>query len=140
MIKAVQVVGPQERAIERRAKKGGSAMGAAVGAVAGGAIGSFAPGVGTAAGALAGASAGSSLGGQIGNAIDPARQGSTSIERRAEAGVPQLQQSDKSEQLKQSILALQSQPPNLQKEYAPVLVDAYMTSVAQANPKQGGMA
>jgi uncharacterized protein YcfJ len=138
MLKPVAIVGKQPEVVEKKGSKGGSGMGQAIGAVAGGVIGSAVPGAGTAAGAMAGAAAGASLGGMIGNMASPATATKTAMERRAEVpGVPQLQSSDKTSTLKESIMALQKQPPQVQQEYGPLLVDAYMTTVAQGAPRKG---
>lgn len=128
----------------KKAKSGGGQFGQAAGAVIGGVIGGVAGaaagGVGAAPGALGGAAAGAGLGGALGNAIDPARGGQDAITRRLESQAPQIQHSQQSEALKQSLLSLQTQPPEIQKEYAPPLVQAYVASIARDNPKPTGVA
>ena len=137
-IRGVNIVQPQDEVQTKKARKGGGEIGTAIGAVAGGVVGAMAgtatggPGWGTAQGAMLGASGGGSLGGQIGERISPSRQESTAITRRMAAPGMQPMQSENSETLKQSIMALRTQPPEIQKEYAKPLVDAYMTSVAKS--------
>lgn len=105
---------------------GGAALGAAATVATGGAA---APAI--AMGALGGAGAGGALGGGIGEIIKPTKEGSTAMERRMQAMGPQIQQSQHSQQLKQSLVALQSQPDHIKAQYAKPLVDAYMTSAAK---------
>ncbi len=53
------------------------------------------------------------------------------MSRRAQSAGPQLMQSDHTETLKQSILALQSQPDHIKAQYTQPLVEAYVTSLSQ---------
>jgi uncharacterized protein YcfJ len=123
----VQVVeaAPETRVTGR--KKGWGGVGSKVGMVAGTAIGAY---FGGPAGAVAGASTGAALGGQVGEMVRPSSEGKTAIDRRV-AGQGPTVQNDASEKLKQSIVALQSAPPDVRAQYAKPLVDAYMTTVAQ---------
>ena len=127
----------QDDAVTRRAKKGGGGIGQIAGTV-GGAIlggaaiaatgGAAAPAV--AMGAMGGAAAGGGLGGMVGEMIDPSRAASTAMSRRGGAG-PQMLQTNASETLKQSIMALHSQPDHIKSEYTEPLVTAYLKSSAQ---------
>jgi hypothetical protein len=73
----------------------------------------------------------------IGEMAAPSRQGETAITRRLQAPGPQIVHSEQSNQLKQSLMALQQQPPEIQAQYQAPLVTAYMQSVAKDNPKTG---
>jgi hypothetical protein len=135
----VTPVGRQETTPGKKAHKGGSETGSKIGAVVGGVVGGVAGaaagGVGAAPGAMAGAAGGAGLGGMIGNWIDPARGGTDAITRRLEAQGPQIQHSPQSEALKQSLLSLQTKPPEVIQEYQAPLVQAYIASLARDNPK-----
>ncbi len=141
-LQRISVVQPQDDVHTKKAKSGGRGIGTAIGAVGGGILGGLAGAaatVGTAGagapaigmGVLAGSAAGAGVGGQIGEWVDPARGESTAITRRMQAPGLQQTQSDSSEKLKQSILALQSQPDHIKAEYTRPLVEAYVTSLAQ---------
>lgn len=142
-IKPVDIVAPQQRVTETKGKKGGGALGGTIGGVVGGVAGAVAGGLttgpaGAVQGGITGAAAGHSVGSVIGNAISPAQAAKQAIERRATAmSGPQIQSSPESEKLKASIMALHTQPPEVQQQYAPTLVDGYVTSLAKANPKGG---
>jgi phage tail tape-measure protein len=131
-LRQVAFEAPAPQVTEKKAKKGGGAFGQAAGAVVGGAIGAAAGmatgGAATAQGALVGASAGGALGQTIGNMADPARSGSTAMARRAELAQPEMIQSDSRDKIKEALLALHQQPPEIKQEYAPVLLNAYLKS------------
>lgn len=119
-------------------KKGGGKIGSIIGGVVGGAAGALAglpTGAGAVAGGIAGTAAGASLGGTIGNMISPAKEGQAAISRRLESQGPQINHSSQSASLKQSLLSLQSKPPEIIQEYQAPLVQAYIASVARDNPK-----
>lgn len=129
----VAIIEPTEEKVVQKARKGwgkaGQALGAAVGGVIGGvAAGASTGGAGTAAGAMAGAATGASLGGMVGERLRSTREGQTAIERRAMAA-PQMVQSESAEKLKQSISALSTQPPDVQKQYMKPLIEAYATTI-----------
>lgn len=131
----VQYVAPAPEMRTTKGKSGGGKWGSAIGAVAGGIVGGMATG---GAGAIGGAAAGSSLGGMLGNAISPATQGSTAMVRRSESlGAPTIPHSDRSEKLKQSIMALHTQPDEIKQKYASPLVSAYMKSLGDDNSRKG---
>lgn len=137
-IAPVQMVGPQDQVKTTSGRKGGSRTGQIIGGIIGGAAGAAAgtvaaPGAGTIAGGIAGAGGGASLGGTIGDMISPGKQESTAVTRRIQSSGPQLYHSDRSEQIKQSLMALHSQPAEIQQQYAPPLTQAYIMSLAQDN-------
>ncbi len=141
-VNAVQTIGQQDEAKTTPGKKGGGRAGQVIGGVIGGTAGALA-GFGTAgpagavAGGIAGTASGEALGGVIGERISPSKQGETVMTRRLQAPGPQIVHSEQSEQLKQSLMAMQAQPQDLQQEYMAPLVKAYMQSVAQDNPNTG---
>jgi outer membrane lipoprotein SlyB len=132
----VQIVEAQPETRTTGRKKGwgkeGALVGGAVGAVAGAMAGTGAggPGAGTVVGAMGGMAAGASAGQMLGEKLRPSSEGKTAIDRRVASQGPAVQ-NDASEKLKQSIVALQSAPPDVRAQYAKPLVDAYMTTVAQ---------
>ncbi len=136
-LNAVQIVQRPDDVKTKSAHKGGGEFGSVVGGVIGGVAGAMAgtaaggPGAGTVAGGMAGAAGGASLGSTVGNWIDPARQESTAVSRRIQAAGPQLYHSEQSDTLKQSLMALHSQPPEVQREYAMPLTHAYLSSIAK---------
>ncbi len=136
-VQNVQFMGPNDKQTTVQGKQGSGKFGQAAGALLGGVAGGAAGGPG---GAIAGASTGASLGGMAGNALDPAVADKTAIQRRIQSSGPQYQQSENTMKLKDSVLALRTQPPEIQQQYAPPLVQAYVTSLAHDNPKNGGMA
>lgn len=139
----VQYIGPKEKVTTTGGKAGGGKWGQVIGGAIGGAAGALAAaptGAGMVAGGIAGTAGGAALGGMIGNMISPAKEGTTAIDRRIQAAGPQIQHSEQSERLKASLMSLQTQPPEIQQEYMAPLVKAYVASVAQDNPKGGGMA
>jgi uncharacterized protein YcfJ len=129
-IQGIQVIGPQDKVKTRQAHEGGGKKGQMAGALVGGAIGAM----GGPGGAVAGASTGAAIGNVVGEGLDPSRAGNQAIERRIQTGGPQIVHSPQSEQLKQSLVAMKAQPPEIQQEYMAPLVKAYMQSVAQDNP------
>lgn len=140
---AVQFI-PKEQPVKTTGgKSGGGKFGQALGMAAGGVLGGLAAGAatggaGTAMGAMGGAAAGGALGSTLGEMISPSRAPTTAMERRVQSsGGPQLVHSEQSEQLKQSLMALKSQPQAVQQEYAAPLMKAYVASIAQDNPKPG---
>ncbi len=139
---SVQVIGPQDEVKTTSSKKGGGKFGTIVGGTIGGAVGAIAgtvgaPGAGTVAGGIAGAAGGAAVGGAIGEMVQPSRAGESAITRRLQSQGPQIVHSEQSEQLKQSLMAIQTQPQYIQQEYMAPLVTAYMKSVAQDNPQEG---
>ncbi len=137
-IKPVAIVGPQAVVKETKAKKGGGEIGQTLGMVAGGIVGGLATG---GAGAIGGAAAGGALGATIGEKISKSTPAMEAIERRAQVSEgPQMVTTPESEKLKESLQALRTQPLEIQQQHAPILVEAYTTSLARANPKSGGVA
>ncbi len=142
-LNAVQTIARPDDVKTSKGHKGGGQFGSVVGGVIGGVAGAMAgtvaePGAGTVAGGMAGAAGGAALGNTIGNWIDPAREGSTAVTRRIQAAGPELYHSDQSNTLKQSLVALHSQPPAVQKEYAMPLTQAYLSSIAKDYGAGGG--
>lgn len=138
-LRQVEYIAPTPNVIERKAKKGGGGFGSAIGAGIGGALGGLAAAGATVAtggaaapaigvGIAGGAAAGAGLGGMIGNAVSPARAASSSVDRRVEATQPQLIQSEQTQKLKDSLIALQGQPEELRQQYGQPLVAAYLKS------------
>jgi hypothetical protein len=132
---------PKDRVTNTSGKAGGGGIGSKVGMVAGGVIGGLAAGAGTggvatAQGAMVGAGAGAALGGAVGNMVSPERAATTAIDRRAQAA-PQMLQSEQTQQLKSSLLALKQQPPDVQAQYQEPLSQAYLKSLMADNPKTG---
>ena len=135
MIKQVQFEGPVIKSSGSRGKSGGSKFGSIAGAAIGGTIGGLAAGaatggMGTAQGAMMGAGAGAGLGGMVGNLISPAKAAQEAMSRRVELSQPQMAQSESSQKLRQSILALHQAPQPVRDEYGPQLVNAYLTSLS----------
>ncbi len=146
-IAPVQVIAPQQEYETKKGKKGGSRTGQAIGGVIGGAVGAVAGMAagnvpGAIAGGIAGTSTGASVGGMIGERISPSREASTTAIQRRSDGLagPQIIQNETTEKLKSSLMALRTQPDEVRAQYTQPLVQAYMTAVAQANPKPQGMA
>ena len=137
-VNGVQVVGPVAKG-GSSGKESGAKKGQVIGSVIGGVAGGVASG-GNPAAAMAGASAGGTLGGMAGDRIQPAQQGSSAMQRRIDQSAPQLVHSEQSEQLKQSLMALKQQAPEIQQQYAAPLVKAYVQSIAQDNPSKGPVA
>ena len=109
------------------AHKGGAQTGQLAGAAIGGAVGAY---FGGPAGAVGGATAGGNLGGMVGNAVAPAKEG-TAIDRRVASQAPaEVYHSERSDQLRQSLAALNTQPPEIQQQYSQPLVTAYLSSLA----------
>lgn len=140
-LRQVQIMNRPDSYSTTEGKKGGGQTGQALGAAIGGAIGVAAGGgltggTGAAAGGMAGAATGASLGSAIGEKINPTTQGSTAIERRIQAQQPEIVHSERSDKLKESLMALQSQPPEIQQQYLPTLTQGYIASVAEDNPKK----
>ncbi len=145
----VQQIGPTIRTPAQKEKKGGGKFGQVLGGIAGAVVGGVAAGTvtggaatgwGAAKGAMLGAAGGASLGGLVGESVSPSRAGSEAMTRRLDSQGPQITHSEQSESLKQSLLSLKSQPPNLQQEYQAPLVQAYIASLARDNPKPTGVA
>jgi len=133
----VQVAKPRQKTTIEGAHDSGGRTGTAVGAVAGGIIGGIAAGVGsggsaTALGAMQGAAGGAALGNTVGNFVAPGSSGHEAIDRRAAAAAqgPEMYHSERSDALRQSLTALNSQPPALQQQYGAPLVTAYLSSLA----------
>ncbi len=110
---------------------GGLAAGAALGATVAATGGAALPAIALAG--AGGAATGASLGGLLGEELDKTKQGTSAIERRLDSTAPQLIHSDRSETLKQSLMALHEAPQEIRDQYAPPLLDAYMTSLHQDN-------
>ncbi len=152
-----QVRAPQQGQEVVGAKKGGGSTGAALGGIIGGAFGAVAGAAtggggnipGAVVGGIGGAAAGAGVGQKIGDIVQPGSQG-TAIDRRvASQSQPEMYHSERSEQLRQSLAALQQQPPEMQKQYATPLMTAYINSLANDNaghplpgeqPQQPGVA
>jgi hypothetical protein len=138
-IKQVQQVGPQDVVKSTGGRKGGGKFGTMAGLATGAALGAVVAGTGGAAlpaiamGGMTGAATGASLGGLIGEKIKPGREASTAIDRRIQAAGPQMVQSETSEKLKQSLMALHEAPPEVKSQYAPQLVNAYLKSLGNDN-------
>jgi hypothetical protein len=154
-IKPVEMIAPAPVVKEKKARKGGGGLGQAIGMAAGAALGGvagtyLAPGAGTAAGAktgaligaagvgaIGGAVSGASLGGMIGEKVKPTREGSSNAMERRVMGTPQLMQSERTQKLRESVMALHSQPPEIQQQHAPTLVQAYLKSLQDDNMPTG---
>jgi hypothetical protein len=124
---------PAPEVVEKKGKKGGGGFGQAAGAVVGGVVGGMATG---GAGAIGGAAGGASLGAMVGEKIKPTVAGESAMARRAELAQPEMVQSSSSEKIKEALMALHSQPPEVKQEYAPPLLAAYL----KANAPGGGVA
>ena len=126
---AIQTIGVQAPPPQVQGKRGkaggaglGQTLGQAAGAVAGGIVGGL-------PGAATGASLGGTLGGLAGGAVDPGRPDTqAAIQRRAQP-TQAIQKSPETEQLERSLLALQSQPPDVQRQHVVPLAKAYFKSV-----------
>lgn len=138
----VQYIGPKDKVTTTPGKKGGGKLGGmalgAVGAVAGGMAG-FATGgpAGAVAGGMAGAAGGAALGERVGEMIAPGRAEASAMERKVDTQGAEVFHSEQSDKLRQSLMALNTAPPEVQAEYKAPLATAYMTSVAMDNPKPG---
>jgi hypothetical protein len=132
-IKPVEMIAPVDTQ-QKKSRKGGGGIGQAIGGVVGGVAGGVAgiPGgpAAIAGGAIAGTAAGASVGGMIGERIKPTREGSSTAMQRRVMGTPQMMQSERTQKLRESILALHQQPPEVQQQYAPTLVQGYLKSLA----------
>lgn len=140
-ISQVQIMNRPDKYSSTEGKKGGGQTGQAIGAVLGGVVGGMAGSTtanpaGVYAGAMGGAATGASLGSAIGEKINPTTEGTTAIDRRIQSQQPDIVHSERSEKLKQSLVALQSQPPEIQQQYLPTLTQGYIASVADDNPKK----
>jgi hypothetical protein len=127
-LKQVAIVQPKIEERETPKKKGwGEALGAAVGvgaAVAGG----MAAGPGGAAmaqGVIGGAGGGYALGNLVGEKMSPTVEAKREAIQRQAAPGPQIQ-TDHSEKLKASIMALHQAPPDVQQAYSDPLAAAYL--------------
>ncbi len=117
------------------ARKGGGSTGAAIGAVVGGVAGGMAgyaagnaPGAIT--GAMGGAAGGSAFGQKVGDMVDKPSNG-TAIDRRAASQAPaEMYHSERSDALRQSLQAMNNQPPEIKQQYTGTLVAAYLSSLA----------
>lgn len=138
----VQYIGPKDKVTTTPGKRGGgkmgSVLGGAVGGVAGGVAG-FATGgpAGAVAGAMGGAAGGAALGERLGEMVSPSRAESSAMERKVGARGADVFHSAQSDKLRQSLMALNQAPPEVQEAYKAPLAQAYMTSVALDNPKPG---
>ena len=137
-ITPVQYVQRPEEVSTTKGKAGGGKWGQIAGTLGGAVLGGAAIAAtgGTAApavamGALGGAATGGSLGGLLGESIKPTKEGTTAMERRMQTMGPQMTQSNHADTLKQSLVALQTQPDHLKAEYTKPLVNAYMTASAK---------
>jgi hypothetical protein len=148
---AINTVGyvPPEKVSTSGGKKSGGKLGGQIGAVAGGVVGGMAGavvGAGAppaapatiALGAAGGAALGNGLGTMIGEQVKPGREATTAIDRRAQQTSPQLIHSEQSQQLKQSLVALQQQPPEVRQQYHVPLAKAYIQSVGLDNQNKTG--
>jgi hypothetical protein len=87
---------------------------------------------------LGAAGSGAALGGLVGGVVDPGKQAESPMQRRLDSTEPQMLHSENSQRLRDSILALHQAPPEVQNQYAPTLLNAYLTSLHQ--DKVGGIA
>lgn len=133
-IQQVQYVGPSDQMTGKKGTAGGAGVGSQIGAAVGAIAGAATTG---GAGAVQGGLTGAAAGGALGGWIDPAKADTTAIQRRIQSSGPQIVHSEQSEQLKQSLVALQQQPQDVQHQYAAPLIKAYIQSVAQDNPQTG---
>lgn len=128
----VQVISPQQQAMQRRVNKGGGDIGSKIGMVAGGVIGGMAGGP---LGAAAGAQTGAGFGSMVGEQVKPTTTEDVgAMDRRmASAGVsgPQQVGSNHTEELKQSLMALKEAPEPMQREYTKPLMTAYVYSASK---------
>lgn len=143
-IKQVDLIAPTPAHTEGKIKKGGGELGQKLGLLAGALIGGAATvATGGAAApvalaALSGAGTGAGVGGMIGEKIKPTKEMKGAIDRRAELlRAPQLIQSESTQKLRESIMALHTQPDSVKQEYAPTLVNAYLTSLQRDNTPKG---
>ena len=137
-LQQVQQVAPQDVTKTTKARTGGGKFGTLAGLAAGAALGAAAvPTGGTTAaiamGGIGGAGGGAALGGLLGEKVRPGREASTAIDRRIQSQGPQMVHSETSEKLKQSLMALHQAPPEVKQQYAPTLVNAYLTSLGKDN-------
>ncbi len=130
-----QVRAPQQGQEVVGARKGGGSTGAALGGIIGGVAGGIAGYAsgnvpGAIVGATSGAGGGAALGQKLGEAVDKPSQG-TAIDRRvASQTAPEMYHSERSDQLRQSLMALNNSPPEMQQQYGAPLVTAYLSSLA----------
>jgi hypothetical protein len=123
-------------------RKGGGGIGQIVGLLGGAALaGGAAAATGgaalpIAAAAMGGAGGGAALGQLVGEKISPT-QASTAMERRATLQQPALMQSEQTQKLRDSVLALHSQPPEIQAQFAPTLVHGYLQSLVNDSTPTG---
>jgi uncharacterized protein YcfJ len=129
MLRRIQAISAPDEVSHEKAKKSGGSMGAAIGAVAGGVIGAQ---TGGSAGALAGMERGMNYGERAGNFLAPGRESSSAIQRRATAQTQQLGDGSARQNLKDSIVAVRGAPPEIQEEYTPILMNAYMEDYAKS--------
>jgi len=138
-LNSVQVLGPKPETKTTGGRTGGGAIGRKLGMVAGGIAGGIAgapTGAGAVAGAMAGAAGGASVGEMAGEMVSPtvaAKQ--EAVQRRLGPGPQMSNTSDQTKQLRQSLVALKGQPPEVQKEYLQPLGGAYMQSLANDQKK-----
>jgi hypothetical protein len=139
-LQAANFIPAQDKVTTTKGRKGGGKWGTVAGLAAGAALGALTVGTGGAAAplamaALSGGATGAGLGGMIGEAIRPTKEGSSSIERRLASLGPQMIQSDTSQKLRGSLMALHEAPPAAKQQYAQPLLSAYMTSLAKDNQR-----
>lgn len=113
--------------------KTGTAIGMAAGGAIGGILGSAGGPLGAAGGAITGAAGGAALGNTIGNLVAPPSAGHEAISRRVDSMQPQFYHSDRSEALRQSLMALSQQPQEIRSQYERPLTQAYVMSLANDN-------
>jgi hypothetical protein len=122
----VEFVAPKVKTRSTPAKTGGGREGMAIGMALG------------AAGGPGAAMTGGALGNTLGEALVPGTPASQSsaMNRRVDAQGAKVFHSKQSDELKQSLLALNQAPPEMQAAYKAPLAQAYATSVALDNPAQ----
>lgn len=125
----VQVIQPRGKV--KKGKEGGGAIGRKLGAVVGAVAGGVTGGPG---GAISGASTGAGLGGMAGEAVKPGSQDQVTQANQS-AGLQNVQRSNTTRQLEESLMALKTQSPKIKQQYGPTLVQGYMASLAQDNPR-----
>jgi hypothetical protein len=141
-IKPVEMIAPAPVVKEKKARKGGGGFGQVAGLIggavlAGGAAAATGGALPIAAAAMGGAGGGAALGGLLGEKIKPTREGSSTAMERRIVGTPQLMQSERTQKLRESVMALPSQPPEIQQQHAPTLVQAYLKSLQDDNMPTG---
>tara|TARA_R110000868_G_scaffold9394_1_gene46901 strand:- start:5984 stop:6406 length:423 start_codon:yes stop_codon:yes gene_type:complete len=140
MLRPIQITPKVERSAGSSGSEGSAKMGQLAGAALGAAAiigtgGAATPAVGA---VLGGAATGSALGGLVGGAADPGKAGTSAMERRLDSTQPQFIHSEKSDALKQSLMALHEAPQEVRNQYGPQLVNAYLSSLH--NDNVGGVA